>query len=459
MRAFVAAGVYFVKYLMARLPFMLSGRKKDVPSASTAFIDYFANYDHDKAQQGIYRSAYWTNLHSLLEKEKIPVTWLHLFVPNRYCPDPVKAARIVSGLQDETAKQKHYLWDQWLNWRVVLLAVLDYVRLIRTHIALRRKVPKIFQPEGSKLQLWPICKKDWFESILGPTAVWNCISYRLMQNALGSMPTIQTGFYLQENQGWERALIHTWRRAGHGVLVGVPHSTIRFWDLRYYSSPATLNDRGSKALPQPDFVALNGPIPFRCFQEAHYSPESLVEVEALRYLYLLSWENTKKNLSGRKKVLVCGDYEQSTNRTILKCLEKAVGMLPTCPEVIIKPHPVSSLEIPKGFGLKYSLDSRPLLELFTECHVVIASAITSAALDAYYCGLPVIIFLEGKGVNMSPLRGVVGIVYATDEESLLEGVRNALGYHRVRCQSQLQYFWLDRDLPRWRRLLKARGCY
>ena len=57
--------------------------------------------------------------------------------------------------------------------------------------------------------------------------------------------------YLQENQGWEFALIQVWEKAKSWELIGVPHSTIRYWDMRYYFDSRHYNDYDTKRIPRP----------------------------------------------------------------------------------------------------------------------------------------------------------------------------------------------------------------
>ena len=77
------------------------------------------------------------------------------------------------------------------------------------------------------------------------------------------IPKQKKGLYLLENQNWERALVHAWRRHGHGQLIGVVTTPIRYWDLRYFdnlsNSDELSNSTKSKLKLRPDFIALNGP--------------------------------------------------------------------------------------------------------------------------------------------------------------------------------------------------------
>src|SRR6266513_2814318 len=115
-----------------------------------------------------------------------------------------------------------------------------------------RSMKSAFRPNGSNLLLWPVLRGDWSDSMRGPAAVNNLLMIELFDEVLRSMPHQATGLYLCENQGWERAMIHAWRKHRHGRLIAVAHSTIRFWDLRYFTDPRTLHSEESHRIPRAD---------------------------------------------------------------------------------------------------------------------------------------------------------------------------------------------------------------
>jgi surface carbohydrate biosynthesis protein (TIGR04326 family) len=58
--------------------------------------------------------------------------------------------------------------------------------------------------------------------------------------------------------------------------------------------------------------------------------------------------------------------------------------------------------------------------------------------------------LDGNTFNVSPLRGLKGVVYVTNPMELAEALGEAK--HRKRMVAE-PYFCLDEALPRWRKLL------
>ena len=91
-----------------------------------------------------------------------------------------------------------------------------------------------------------------------------------------------------ENTDWEFLFVQNWRLASLGTLIGVPHTSIRFWDLRYF-----YDTRSFLQLPFPDLIAVMALTPPSYVLESGYKDYQLVEVEALRYMYLSSYSSTQ----------------------------------------------------------------------------------------------------------------------------------------------------------------------
>ena len=93
-------------------------------------------------------------------------------------------------------------------------------------------------------------------------------------------------------------------------IIGVPHSTIRYWDLRHYD---TQINKSLKDLPQPDMVAVNGPMAWNMLERAGYPMSHCFPVEALRYQYLNSQLSIRQRTPQKNKVkrlLVLGDIQK-----------------------------------------------------------------------------------------------------------------------------------------------------
>ena len=111
---------------------------------------------------------------------------------------------------------------------------------------------------------------------------------------------------------------------------------------------------------------------------------------------------------------------------------------------------MSSVDLEDFPNLNGELSIRPIEELLKISDIVYSSLITSAAIDAYCFGLPIITLLDGKTLNMSPLRGVKSVYFVTNSEGLSTTI-NAL--KTAVLDTKENYFYLDPSLPRWHKWL------
>ena len=310
----------------------------------------------------------------------------------------------------------------------------------------------ITKPNAS-INVWPLFKDDWHQSLHGVEALSHLINLNLLEAALGALPAQRTGVYLQENQGWEPSLVHAWNVAGHGRLIGSPNASVRFWDLRYFFDPRSYHRNTKNNLPLPDLVAVNGSAAMRGYLIGNYPASQLLEVEALRYLSLADYKIGEPKISRPKGaplvVLVMGDYLSHNTQLQMRLLEQAATLLPKDTVFVVKPHPscpVNPADYPE-LGMTVTMD--PVSSLLTKCDVAYSSSLTAASLDAYCVGVPVISVLDPSQLNMSPLRGCVGVVFVSTAEELAIALKD----RKPLNPDKNNFFKLDPKLASWRRLL------
>ena len=245
-----------------------------------------------------------------------------------------------------------------------------------------------------------------------------------------------------------------WRDNAHGELIGFPHATVRFWDLRYFFDQRSYC-RSQVALPMPDFVAASGKSVKSIYLESGYPAKDLVEVEALRFLYL-DKANNKQLLSTsfagkRSKILILGDYLSSNTYRQMKMLREISGDLSSF-ELTVKPHPACPISFSDYPELTFKLSNQPLSDLLGHYDVVYTSSVTSAAVDAYSAGLQVISFVDPTTLNLSPLRRVRGVRFVSSAKMLRDALYETLA-PTDSVQERDHYFNVDSSLPRWRALL------
>lgn len=445
--------IYFFWYLSRSVPLLCT--KHEANSALNGeiiFIDNLVHLDEKASATGKFISNYWTSLVEKLVQLNVKSNWLHNYFYQESIPTFVRAQQLIGRFNQYSNKiQTHTLIEANLSLSVFIKALKDYFRIYRASSNFSIARLKL-RPSGSALDLSPMLKHEWMSSLKGQIAIVNCLCVSLYEKTFSEIPYQKTGVYIQENQPWEYALIYAWKAAGHGTIIGAPHTTVRYGDLRYFYDRRSYECAAKNALPVPDKVAINGPVAKKLYLEWGYPEEQVVEVEALRFLHLSSNFSARKKIisnGGGLHVLVCGDFLATTNYKMLAWLEIAAKFLPPKTHFVFKPHPAYTIKLDAFPSLALEVTESPLPELFMDCDVVFSSNITSAAVDAYYSGIPVVQMLEGTAFNMSPLRNLKGVKYVTNPKELVEALQN-VGKHG---EAVNHYFFLDKKLPRWQKLL------
>jgi surface carbohydrate biosynthesis protein (TIGR04326 family) len=445
--------IYLGRYAFSAVPFILRPRSATpTRGGESLFVDVLVHLDKRASESGVFVSNYWTVLVDKLTDWRTKTNWQHMFFRHSAISTLGKAGRLLECFNGSAKGwQFHQMVEQSLNVRVLRTALRDYVRVRQTFASL----PEIadVRPAGSRLDLWLLHADEWAASFCGATAMSNCLWVALFESAVGQLPRQKIGVYIQENQPWEMAFSHAWRTAGHGILIGTPHTAIRFWDLRYHFDARCYDRCGNNGLPLPDILAVNGPAGRKSILAGGYPAGSVTEVEALRFLHLLKRSPGRPADTSLRRglcILVCGDFLVAANRQIVAWLEIAAAALPPDTEIVFKSHPAYLFDPAEHSALKLNLSDAPLTELLGGCDVVFASNTTSAAVDAYCADIPVVQMLGGTTFNMSPLRGLPGVTYVTHPGELAGALKAVL---QRGAYSAEPYFCLDQELPRWKKLL------
>jgi surface carbohydrate biosynthesis protein (TIGR04326 family) len=155
-----------------------------------------------------------------------------------------------------------------------------------------------------------------------------------------------------------------------------------------------------------------------------------------------------------KRLLLFGDIKRETTLRILRVLEHANAKLETPFEVLFKPHPANPIELRKYSKLKAKITEFPIKKLMTMVDVTLSSVFTSADLDAFCSGTPVISYLDPFDFNFSNLREIEGAFFVTSEYELYQ-VLNQIDAKTFMTGNPEDFFWLDHKLPKWKLLLEG----
>lgn len=418
------------------------------------FVSYLDNLVTDSVDNGRFESRYWAHLPDMLQHEGRQTNWLHLYVKDAFLPNAKSAADAVRRINETSqGKQVHTTLDAFLGVGAILGTLRDWFGLAMTGWRLQ---PDRCMPKIGELDLWPLFREDWRRSLFGMVAMSNVFSHYLLESALRALPEQRVGVYLQEKQDWEAAFIHAWKAAGHGRLIGMVHTPVKYWDLRSFYDPRCYVRNGGNDLPLPDHVALNGPEALAAYRKGGYPEDHLVGAEALRYLHLGQAELANGSMPSKicepARLLVLGDYLPSNTRLQMKLLEQAVSLITRPLVITVKPHPNCPIQAGDYPTLNLQISMGPIAILLAECDMAYASAVTSAAVDAYCAGVPIVSVLNPSTLNLSPLRGCVGALFVSTPDELADALISAASSHSVN-RNKPEYFTVDAQLPNWRRLL------
>jgi surface carbohydrate biosynthesis protein (TIGR04326 family) len=449
----IQALLVFSLYVIDRWKFRKVGISDWTESkAKLSFISYLFNFSPSTIGENRFKSPYWADLPDALSCLEKKSNWLHIYIKDSNLPRSVDAVNYLRALNSTSNYQVHTTIDAFLGIRIIFKTLREWLKLR----AALNKLNGILQsiPSGS-LDLWPLYAEEWRASASGPSLIQNLLVINLFDSAMAVLPEQSVGTYLFEQQPWEMALISAWKRSGHKKLIGAQHTAMLYWDLRNFHDVRSYETVGDSSLPLPDIFATNGPLAMKMCQAWNYPASKLVEVEALRYLHLFPFQqysSTNEKSLEPFRLLVLGDYLQTNTDAQMELIERALPLLSDSIQIIIKPHPncpISSNRFETGGP---TINLAPIAKLVRHCDAAFSSAATSAALDAYCLGVPVISMGNLNELNLSPLRGFdeVSVIYtpidfAAKVSDLMSSKRDSSILPAI--------FALDPNLTQWKKIL------
>ena len=234
---------------------------------------------------------------------------------------------------------------------------------------------------------------------------------------------------------------HVIKEHSKGNIYAVPHSTTRFWDLRHFhSSQGEIKEHEALST----FYLVNSPHGKEQYIDNGYKESRLIECEALRYQKVSLNPKDQKN-----SLLVLLDYSSSYTTDMMNFLQDYEYLNPNKYKYVFKCHINAPIELNN-----YNFQSAELFEgnidvALNEHKVCFCSNMTSAQVDAYIYGLKVLVFHDGKNLNMSPLSNNQYINFIHSFDDLERGILESSNFKKV----AKDYFYLNKNLKKWSSLL------
>jgi surface carbohydrate biosynthesis protein (TIGR04326 family) len=288
---------------------------------------------------------------------------------------------------------------------------------------------------------------DLMDSLVGQEALKNCFYSVIMENAVKAIPLHAKGIYLQEFQPWEIALVHYWKKAQRNDLIAMPHSTHRYWDLRYFFAEKFFLQYAQDIFP--DYIAVNGDYSFERCIENGYPKAVLKRVEALRYIHHPTTPLQRKNID--KKVLnllICCDYQTKTSEKLFEMVDKAINAAKLKYNVKVRMHPAFPLSPKLLTQYNFEISKEEMVTALQETDWVITSNLSAIAVDGYYQGCNIAQLSNGLYFNLSPLRGVVDDLLFNSDEELKQMI-----FKQRQLKKSIPYFLIDSKAKKWSSIL------
>jgi surface carbohydrate biosynthesis protein (TIGR04326 family) len=406
-----------------------------------SLFDYFLNFNQETTS--IYDSDYWRSLNGYLKSKNYQINYFHILVGNGFGfkNKAIKKNKLLNNINNEN----HQIINLTFSFKIIYRATIDFLNLLykRNKIV---NIEKLFKPNNSELNLWPLYKNEWNRSISGSIAFKNLLLFNYFEDLCNNLPFQKIGIFLYENQNWETALTNAWKRSRQGKLLASSHSTVRFWDFRYFQYYTFYSKDYNFQYSKPDLYLFNGLISFNLALKNNYPNYLIYEVEALRYLNTDKTQNNKILFCNKTNILICGDYNNTETNKLLQMIGNIYNKLPNNYLFTFKPHPASKFKYNFNFPLKCSNDK--LNNLLHTHDIIVTTNSTSAVVDAYIMNKRVLQLINYGTLNFSPFYNIDNNIFFSNSDQLFLKLLN----HKSSF-NEFHFFNLDNQIPKWKNLL------
>lgn len=450
----ISATIALVKYGIRRIPYVFFRQRLKLRhfNPEYIFVSYFDNFKiNTKDSLRPLWSNYWGPLVTEVLSPTDKTLWIEIPPNSDSFEASFREALTVRKINKLVKpNEKHVLLHSFLTIRIMFKAY----KLYRNQLRIASHVTgAIDLPTSQGLILSPIMRDAWLDSIIGSTALRNILWALLFQSALTNKSESSTCLYLQENQAWEVALNNLWHSRKSGKIIGFPHATVRYWDLRYFFDPKSFNTRKSR-FPFPDISIANGEYAMSQLINGGVKSQLIQKAEALRYLNSSTPSRHHAARTEPTRILIMGEYDKPQMDQFADWISVQSILEKTKYEVLVKPHPNLPLFKRQFQPIEVEITNEPLSDLLERVDLVLAGAATSGAVEAYLKGKPLIAVTPINSINLGPLRGI-NINTITYKESLSKSLF-ASAQMDAELYTSDDYFYLDSKLTGWKSLLIAK---
>ena len=402
-------------------------------------VDYLAHLRTPR-QDGAFQSNYWGPLVGMLEPWPEPVNWFH--IPAKYATPAIIRSDVDRCAAFNTAHSRHSLLHSYLDLRTLGRALRDYARIQRFGWHLRRN-RNVFLERETGLDPSPLLNDLLQDQFTGRTAALNACWINVWESAINALPQQRLGIFLFENQPWELAFLAAWRRSHFGRLLAVSHSTMTFWDLRYF--PGEFAD-DPRSRPTPNAIVVNGPLMKAAALQGGYSEHLLPIAETLR-----SQPEEASQDAAFSDVLVLGEYDVAHDKEIIEIARNFADASRPAARVTYRPHPTAKIDA-SSLPAEWSLSRHPTINAaVATSRISICGPTTSAALDARLMGKSIVVIGLANTFISCPALGLPNVYVAKTTGEAMSLAKEVLSEPVIALDPG--FVCRDSQLTHWHRLI------
>jgi surface carbohydrate biosynthesis protein (TIGR04326 family) len=435
--------IYFFYFFLKNCNFKKK-TMKNVLKKKFFIFSYFTHYDPKKFLNRIFYPKQWSQLWDITNHN---ANFMQLFLPNKKFKFFFQIKNFLSKTKFDNLNEENFINNN-IFFEYYKKVVNDYKNFKKRIDRLDLK--KIFQKNKEYEFFYLINEESFISSFSGYILLQNLLWIRVFDDLLSSIPKHEYGIFLYENQPWEKALITSWKKFNHGYLIGYSHTTINYWHLNYFNDPSYNLSNQFKRF-NPDFIAVSSEISKNFLLSQSIDSKNIVEVEALRYLWLIDKIHLHKDKT-KKKILFLGDYKASINKKLINILNQSKNdLIKLNFDITFKPHPATSA---KNINDKIAKTNEDLELLIDKFEYIISSNTTSAIIEALSRGVRTFLFKDKNNFDLSPLKNTIleeEIVSFYTKEDLLNEIETNKERKNIK---PINYYYLDKDIKKWKKILK-----
>jgi surface carbohydrate biosynthesis protein (TIGR04326 family) len=357
------------------------------------YLSYFSQNKKNFISKNFNQEIFWNNILKLENKNNLIVMIPddNISILNKF---------FLSSKINNQKKNKNFYISiyNFLDINILIKSIALYLKhfwklkkIISNNFFLKNKNPYLI-----------LMKEKFLDDIIGKNIAISILHYLIFEKIFNSINNPKKIIFLQEYQSWERILIFLSKKKFNINTFGYAHSSIRFWDLRYFNSFKDLN-QNKIALKKisPDVILVNSRYQKKVIHKNSIS--SIKICESSRYLNYKFKKNIKLR-NNSNSILVIFDGLKKQDIYLIDFLNKVYEKLEKKYIFICKIHHLTDLRILKKIKFNHKIETKPLYDIKKNFKFICLGPGTSAAIDLAFLKIKFVTLLNPNTMNLSPVK-------------------------------------------------------